>query len=297
MFYSPSTEEVVATLRAADALASVPWAEPLLGHTADTVNNLRIRLDDRTAGRPVRDNERGLLFELRYAEALHHAAARAEYEVNSGVGDTTVDFCVLSEPTWLVELVGLRASEAVQAATNGNGVFASLVLSSPQPNATLAEQIQSEEAEIIKAQERIGEKAFRNGAPVKFPKPAGKIHMIMVDARGFIGIGGDRFDWCHIASGPNGLPDEAIRSWPNPMSGVNDPIAGLFEERCRGRAAPTIRERIHIIGFVCEETFEPGEIASSTFYCFNPHLVSDTVRAAYEAWPLRSPRPQLRRPD
>ncbi|MCG8447377.1 MAG: hypothetical protein MI753_16890 [Hyphomicrobiales bacterium] len=291
MFYSLSTEEVVATLRAADALASVPWAKPLLKHNADTVNNLRIRLDDRTAGRPVRDNERGLLCELRYAETLHHAEARAEYEVNAGVGDTTVDFCVLSEPTWLVELVGLRASKAVEAATNDNGVYASLVLSSPQPKATFAEQIQSEEAEIIKAQERIGEKAFRQGTPVKFPQPAGKIQMIMVDVRGFIGGGGDHYDWRHIANGPNGLPDCAIRTWTNPNSRVNEPIAGLFEERCRGRAAPTIRERIHVIGFVCEKTFEPGEIASSTVYCFNPHLVGDTVRAAYEAWPLRNPRP------
>jgi len=297
MFYSLSTEEVVATLRGAHALARVPWAQPLLRLTADTINNLRLRLNDNTAGRPVRDNERGLLFELRYAEALHHAAASAEYAVNCGVGDTTVDFCVLSRPTWLVELVGLRASKAVQAATNDDGEFASLFLSSPQQDATRAEQIQSVEAEIIKAQERIGEKAFREGAPVKFPEPAGKFHMIMVDARGFIGIGGDPLSWCHIANGPNGLPDYAIRLWTNPNSGVNEPIAGLFEERCRGRAAPTIRERIHVIGFVCEKTFELGEIASSTFYCFNPHLFGDTVRAAFEAWPLRNSRPQRHRPD
>lgn len=286
MFYSLSEKEVVATVRAADALASVPWAEPLLNHTADTVSNLRTRLVDISAGRPVRDNERGLLFELRYAEALHDAAACAKYEVNPGVGDTTVDFCVLSEPRWLVELVGLRASEAVQAATNDDGVYASFVLSSPQPNATSAEQIQSEEAEIIKAQQRIGEKAFRQGTPVKFPLPAGKIHMIMVDVRGFIGFGGDRYDWRHIANGPIDLPDFAIRVWTNPKSGVTEPIAGLFEKRCPGSAASTIRERIHVIGFVCEKTFCPGEIARCAVYCFNPNLVDETVRAAFEAWPL-----------
>lgn len=277
----------MATLRAANALSQASWAQPLLKHTASAVSNLRLRLSDRTDGRPVRDDERGLFFELRFAEALFLAEASAEYEVSCGVGDTLIDFRVLSKPSWLVELVGLRASEAVQAATKTDGVFGSLILNSPHPNATIAEKMQSEEAEIIKAQERIGEKAFRDAAPVKFPLPAGEFHMILVDVRGFIGFGGDPADWRHIATGPDGLPDWMIRSWTNPKSGEEEPIAGLFEARCPGRASSTIRERIHVIGFVCEKTFEPCEIGRSVFYCFNPHLFNDTVRAAFGAWPLR----------
>jgi hypothetical protein len=287
MFHSISTEEVVATLRAADALADVAWAKPLLAHTAEAVGNLRIRLDDHTAGRPVADDNRGLFFELRYAEALHLAGTSADYEVNCGVGDSTVDFRVLAKPSWLVELVGLRASDAVKAATDDDGTLTSLMLSSPQSDAPPSEQIQSEEAEVIKAQERIGEKAFRGKAPVKFPVPAGDIHMIMVDARGFIGVGGDKADWRHIANGPDGLPGPMVRSWKDPRTGSVEPIAGLFEARCPGRASPTVRERIHVIGFVCETTFEPGEIARATFYAFNPSLADDAVRAAWDAWPLR----------
>lgn len=289
MFHSISTEEVVATLRAADALASIPWAKPLLLHTADAVGNLRIRLADRKAGRPVADDERGLFFELRYAETLHLAGAKADYEVSCGVGGSTVDFRVHATPSWLVEVVGLRASDAVQAAIHDDGTFASLMLTSPQPDAPFAEQIQSEEAEIIKAQERIGEKAFRGKAPIKFPVPAGEIHMIMVDARGFIGVGGDSYDWRHIANGSDGLPQPMVRSWKNPQTGATEPIAGLFEPGCPGRASPTVRERIHVIGFVCEKTFERLEIGRAAFYAFNPSLVDDTVCAAWESWPLRQP--------
>jgi len=52
------------------------------------------------------------------------------------------------------------------------------------------DRTQSEEGETIKAQERIGEKVFeRKKGPIKFPEPAGSIHMLMVDARGYMGDG------------------------------------------------------------------------------------------------------------
>lgn len=287
MFHSLSLEEVVATVRAADALAGVTWAGPLLTRTADAIGNLRVRLDDRAAGRAVAEDERGLFFELRFAEALHLAGATADYEVNCGVGESTVDFRVRSSPPWLVELVSLRASDAVQAATTTDGTFSSLVLTTPAPGAPLAEKIQSEEGEIIKAQERIGEKAYRGNRPVKFPAPTSDIQMIMVDARGFLGVGGDRGDWVQIANGPENVQPEFVRRWTNPATGQSEAIAGLYEARCPGRASPTVRERIHVIGFVCEKTFEPDEIARATFYCFNPHLADDAVRSAWKVWPLR----------
>lgn len=288
MFFTFSEEEVVATIRAADVLAHQPWAHPLLTHTIDAVNNLRIRLERRTAGRPITENERGLFFELRYAEALHIAGTFADYEVNCDVGTSTVDFRVRATPQWLVELVSLGASDAMRAATQNNGAWTSLMLSSPQPSAPKNEQNQSEEAEIIKAQERIGEKAFRKGKPVKFPVPAGEVHMIMVDARGFIGGFGDDADWQHIANGAGGLSAATVRYWTNTRTGASEAITGLFEPHNPARASTTIRERIHVIGFVYEKTFEQGEIAGSTRYEFNPNLDGDALRGAWAAWPLRT---------
>ncbi len=211
MFHSISTEEVVATIRAAEALADVDWAKPLLFHTAKATNNLRIGLGDRAAGRPITEDQRGLFFELRYAETLPLGRTTADYEANCGAGESMIDFRVHAKPAWLVELVSLRASDAVKAATKTDGAFPSLGLSSPQPDAPLNQQIQSEEAEIIKAQERIGEKAFQGTKPVKFPVPAGDIHMIVVDARGICGVGADKSDLRLIAYGRAGLPDHMVR--------------------------------------------------------------------------------------
>jgi hypothetical protein len=288
MWDSLSTEEVVATLRAADALEGVAWAGPLLADTAESVANLRERLKDRSAGRPVEPGERGFFFELRYAETLHLYGLTAEYEFKAGVGDTSVDFRVDQDPPWLIELLSLRQSAAVRAATQSDGIFSSLSLNSPPRDANRDQQTQSPEGELIKAQQRVGEKAFRGGQPIKFPEPSAALHMIMTDARAYSGIGGDEIDWVQLALGAAPLPEHSVLMWPNPTTGQHEPIAGLFEARCPGRASATVRERVHVLGFVCEETFEAGEIAEKTIYIKNPALTAELdVQKALASWPLQ----------
>jgi hypothetical protein len=49
-----------------------------------------------------------------------------------------------------------------------------------------------------------------------------------------------------------------------------------------------LRERVHVPGFICEKTFEPGEIARKTAYMVNPTLASDNaIKEAILSWPLR----------
>jgi hypothetical protein len=55
-----------------------------------------------------------LLFEARFALALHDCGVTPDYEHAAGVGDTTVDFCF---GRWLVELHSFDESDALKAAT------------------------------------------------------------------------------------------------------------------------------------------------------------------------------------
>ena len=150
---------------------------------------------------------------------------------------------------------------------------------------------QSTEGEALKAQERIGAKVFeRRRGPIKFPEPDGSMHMVMVDARGFGGDGhGDTADWCQIANGPGGRNPSCLLRWTDPKTGVALPIRGLFEPECPLSAAPTLRARLHVIGFICERTFTEREIGDGTVYRCNPSLFDDVAaaNAIMSRWPLR----------
>jgi hypothetical protein len=285
--YSLTEEEVEGTLYAADQLVSVNWAVPLLIRAKPILDRLRIGKDNRELYRenPLKPSEKSFLFEIRFAHSLAIAGVTAEYEHGTGVGNTTVDFKVNLDPPWLVELVSLHESEAFKEACFTSGELHGFLLST---NAT--DPRKSEEGEILKAQERIGNKLCdEKQKPIKFPKPNGAIHLLMVDARGFLGDGfGDKADWRQIAYGPHGLEDHLIRFWTNPKTGQSAPIRGLFEKNCPILAARVIQERLHVIGFVCERTFEPGEIKEQAFYCCNSALFEDEekVKTVMSQWPL-----------
>lgn len=289
---SLKTEEVKGTLDAADQLAGVAWAAPLLGQTKPIMDRLRAGIADRDAYRakPLQPSEMSFLFEIRFARALADAGLSAQYEHGAGVGNSTVDFRVDIDPPWLVELVSLHESEAFKAASWKSGAMAGFMLSTGADDPR-----QSEEGETLKAQERIGTKAFeRNQGPIKFPEPNGAIHMIMVDARGYLGDGhGDEADWSQIAFGPHGLDDHLVKHWTNPKTGERAPIMGLFQPGCPLLAAPTLQSRVHFIGFVCESTFVAGEIKQRVFYCCNPALFEneDAAKAAMARWSLRRNAP------
>lgn len=282
-------EEVEGTLAAARRLQAVPWAAPLLARTRAILARLQAGVADREAYRadPLQPDEMPFLFEIRFADALAAAGVAALYEHAAGVGNSTVDFRVDLDPPWLVELVSLRESSAFKAAAWQDGVWQGFILRSDADDPR-----QSEEGETLNAQTRIGEKLFdRKRGPIKFPVPAGAIHMLMIDARGFLGGGGggDPADWHQIAYGPHGLAQHLVKCWTNPATGKRAPIKGLFEPGCPLSAAATIQARLHILAFVCEKNFTPGELKNCAFYCCNPALFpnEEAARTGMASWPLR----------
>ncbi len=192
------------------------------------------------------------------------------------------------DPPWLIELVSLRESKAVKDATSVHGGFSVLNLSTDAEDSK-----QSEEHEMLTVQGKIAAKAWDRDKNdyVKFPCPYGAIHMIMVDAREFLGTDGpcgDAADWRQIAVGPDGLSATVIHRWTDPQSGVDSPIRGLFEPSCPRPEANAVRERVHVVGFVCEENYTPNEIGKKTVLCCNPALVGEgsAILDAIRRWPL-----------
>jgi hypothetical protein len=270
-----TTKEAEFTKFVIDSLASVSWAQPVL-----------MRLQQ--AG-GIKSENMSLMFETRFAHELNRAGENAEYEYNAGVGDSTVEFRVSDNISWLIELVSIRTSQAAKKAITQNGLIYMQKLSSDAKD-----KAQSEEAEMITAQQKIGEKVFTKGGPTKFPLPKdNSYHVILVDTHGYLDEGGDVFDYRQMAYGSSGIPPQyswTIHYWEI-EPGKLEPIRGLFEDSCPLRAAPFIQERIHFLGFVCERNFYAGEISNRAYYLPNPYLLSnDEARRIYEAFPLNEKR-------
>src|SRR5262249_2401776 len=91
-------------------LQSAPWATPLVREIANrgglTVEN------------------KPLLFEARVAYALHTLGITdVDYEFAAGVGQTTIDFRFGRNPEYLVEVVSIGRSAALDRATFQGGSF------------------------------------------------------------------------------------------------------------------------------------------------------------------------------
>jgi hypothetical protein len=267
-----TTREAEFTAKAIEVLKGVEWAQPVLG-----------RLQQ--AGGHKSENM-PLMFEVRFAYELHRAGEVADYEYNAGVGESTVEFRIPGAVSWLVELVSVRTSQAAKKSVTRHGSIYEQVLSTDAEDAA-----QTPEAEMITAEQKIGEKVFTNGVPTKFPQPSRDVyHMILADMRGYLDEGGDAYDYRQMAYGPSGIPSEdswTIHYWKT-EGGKREPIKGLFEKSCPLRAARFIQERIHFIGFVREREYQDGEITDKAYYLPNPYLLtSDEVRKLYEVFPLR----------
>src|SRR5262245_33628969 len=130
---------------------------------------------------PPTYTNKALLFELRFAFELHDAGIVADYEFHTAVGDSSVDFRVVTkQATWLIELVSVMSSDAVRDATLevGIGIVASLGSNARDPRQSIA-------GEMILAQQKIGEKAVTKDGPTKFPPIVpGTYHAIVADVRG-----------------------------------------------------------------------------------------------------------------
>lgn len=228
-----------------------------------------------------------IMFEIRYAYEIHRAGYIAEYEYNAGIGNSTIDFKVTGENTWLIELVSIRTSDAAKRAIKQNGNEYEQIFSSEFTDK------QTEEDEMITAIQKIGEKVFyKSSSEIKFPDIKENVyHMIFIDARGYLDQGGDRLDYAQMSWGASGIPIEyagAIHYHKN-KSGIIEPIKGIFEKSCPIESSKYIRERIHFLGFICEKDFCEDEIRKNSSYFYNPRLFSnETATEVFNLFPLKN---------
>lgn len=253
-------------------LADMAWARPLLTEI------------ERNGGLTRANKTR--FFELRFGYALHQTGVVPCYEV-PGEDKSTLDFGFAHGGCdWLVELMRLEETQAVQDATqthvDEDGIpWASLSLSTNAENTT-----QSTEGETLKAVQRICQKCERDGRPHKFAAPDGAYHVILVDFRPFIN-GGDIHDRIHVGLGGEYVQNEFCRlRWKGKL------ISGVFNKRTHVRGAREVRERVHFLGFVQETEFADGAFAAGTQFIANPHLFTTTanVQAVIANWPLQPAR-------
>ena len=106
--------------------------------------------------------------------------------------------------------------------------------------------------------------------------------MILVDFRSFLN-GGDDYDRLHVGLGGNFVPETYQRTWEGRL------ISGVFGLGTNVRGAAEIRERIHFIGFVEEQSYQVGEFAQVTRFIANPNLFAsnEEIHEAIDKWPLQ----------
>ena len=248
-----------------DALQSHPWADALL-------QKIRRHGGITFANKP-------LLFEARIANAIRASdISFAEYEHRAGVGDSSVDFRLYTTPDWLIEVVSIGRSSALEDATFTVGPFCRTTLSSPNSSQTLNERKQTEEGESLLVVQKIGDKVHDRDSPIKFPVPSlGQHHAIIVDMRNYLD-GGDIADWRQIAYGAGAVAIEYRKYWLD-KNNRRIPLHGVWHPRNQMRFSRTARERLHAIIFVSEENYEDGEIQTSSCVVFNPFLFSSRIEA------------------
>jgi len=269
-------KELNRTKRAIASLSAVAWAQPLLERL------------ERAGG--MNSENMPLMFEVRFADELHRGGGSAEYEFHAGVGKSTIEFRLNTTPTWLIELVSVRTSDAAKRAIKKLGpIYEQLLRPTP------GDLGRSAEGEMITAEQKIGEKVFSEGRPTKFPPPDRSLCLILIDIRGYLDQGRIRptsriADYDQIAYGAKGIPPQNLRMlqyWET-EPGRLAPIKGLFEPDNPLRAAQYIQERIHFLGFVREQDFFDDEIRAIGYYLANWCFFSNEEgkRRAYETYPL-----------
>jgi hypothetical protein len=265
--------------RGLKALRSEPWARGLVAR----VDALGIK--------PEADDT---LFELRYAHDLVRAGLQPAYEHRTGVGNSTVDFNLPGEVPWLVELVSIRQSDAMKAATSTEtlspGITTdTLFLSSTAGLADPSKGKQTQQHELLRVVHKLGEKVYDGKKPIKFPVPDGSnFHMLLIDMRGFEGLAAypDRDHCRQIVSGPYGVHDPFnVASHAD----TGEPIRGVWDPENPSRAAALLRERVHVIGFVHEQLYCDDEIRDITLPFLNQALLPDAERF-HALYPLAAER-------
>ncbi|MES1206010.1 MAG: hypothetical protein ABUS79_08730 [Pseudomonadota bacterium] len=234
------------------------------------------------------------LFELRYAHDLARARVAPLYEHRTGVGNSTVDFKLPGTIPWLVELVSIRESDAMRAATVKDAIAPgiqteTLFLSSTAGLTDPSRAKQTQQHELLRVVHKLGEKVYDGKKPIKFPVPDGSaFHMLLVDMRGFEGLAAypDRDHCRQIAGGPSVVRHELNIA---AHADTGEPIRGVWDNANSAPAAVLLRERVHVIGFVHEGLYCDDEIRDVTFPLLNPALFPDKERF-HDLYPLAAER-------
>ena len=246
-------------------LKSTPWANALLQKI------------ERHGG--ITYANKPLLFEARIANEIRASGVSSvEYEYHAGVGESTVDFRLHTTPDWLIEVVSIGRSCALEKATFTAGPYCETRLSSPNSSQTLDKRKQSEEGEALLVVQKIGEKILDVKSQIKFPAPStGQYHAIVVDMRGHLD-GGDIIDWRQISYGADAVHADYRKYWLD-KDNRRIPLYGVWHPKNQMRFSKTARERLHAIMFVAEENYEDREIQRSSRVAFNPFLFPNMVAA------------------
>lgn len=272
-----------------DELGNVSWANPLLSAI-------------RRGGGITFENQ-PLLFEARIAYEFHRQGVTPQYEFETGVGESSVDFRIPSEPEFLVEVVSLRASESAGRATRpiGDGSYFKTALSTANQRVEGREQ-ESTTFQLILAQRKLGEKVYVDGRATKFPEPtAGTYHIIVADVRYIVGDRRDHIraldDYLRLLTLGYGHGDVArgqpfvVGAGVDQNDGSTSNLRGIFEEGVENpRAAPFLRQRIHAIHFVCERDYGDDEVRgdAASYPITNDSLFRnfEELKAMAAAYPL-----------
>ena len=243
-------------------MAGAAWISPL------------IRAIDEQGGIGNLQN-RPLLFEARVCYELFRKNVVPQYEHSAGVGNSTIDLLIPGPNNWLIEIVAMDESAALEQATSkqelfdADGTSTGSIARFLELTGDAKDQRLTEAGEMIQLQQKLYEKIWKNGQPHKFPeiKPS-FLQAIWIDARGFGGgHGPDADQRMQIVYGPNQVKNQQFVQF---FAGKE--VAGIFDEMNLRAAAKLMRERIHMIGFCCEKDFMPGGIQQSTVWYPNQFI-------------------------
>lgn len=267
-------------------LKQVLWSKPLL-NTVEKRGGITL------------ENQAHLL-EARIAHELHRHGVVPDIEYKAGAGESRVDFRIPGAPQFLVEVVSIRASEGVRAATRKRGAFIEFDLSTRNLVIPGRER-ESEESEAVVVQQKLVEKVYADEKVTKFPpRQKGVYHGIVADLRGYLGgwnrmedLKGDAIEFLYGMT-PKHL--DLVRSRavvpgkyiPQPDGG-SKPLAGLLHSENPTTGASYFRERIHFVHFVCESTYGEGDMRGPSESFVIPNLLlwpEEEFNAAMSVYPL-----------
>lgn len=252
--------------RALAAIEPEKWAREL-------VRRVRARPDDEPT-----------LFELRWAYEAHRRGIQVEYEWQTGVSTSSVDFRFKGSPAWNVELVSPQISDAVQDATSVEWPNSFISVETTALGFGNDDDKAAPEWELLRMQRLVAKKVFDGKVPTKFPPPRGReFNVIVVDTRAFLGGDEDvdRNDLLQLVYGPAAVEVKEFRAIHRINGG---PIRGLFEEANQFAWARAARERVHLLIAIHERTFDDDEIQQTMVILPNFTLLTEDDARSF---PLR----------